>query len=233
MLASALRNRRVQPNSACLDEKRPVARFSERVWNIDWADCLPRTITSDEVVVEYSTVDEALPFIAANFAMVLEEEPETYAFLEQRTSAVKTRYYQEFGDVFRFSHQDKSVGFLICTPIDWSTYYLRFIIVLREYHGKKLFQGFLPILLDILKVNGVERVEAHTSPSNLAIVHILNKFKFNVVGTVLTDRWGALVHFTKFLNTDGEGIFLRQYCTGVKYQLRGRNRMDSPERRPL
>jgi ribosomal protein S18 acetylase RimI-like enzyme len=198
-----------------------VTRFSEAIWNVDWSAHLPRTLTDDGIAVEYAEVEKAFPFVARNFAVVFDEDPAASLFLPQRMTPAKRRYYEHFADTFEFTHDGRSVGFLICTPVDWSTYYLRFIAVLPEYRGRRLFQLFLPILLNILKAAGVERVEADTSPSNLAIVHILNKFMFNVVGTVMTDRWGSLVRFTKFLNEAGEGTFLRQYCTGIRYQLRG------------
>jgi hypothetical protein len=66
----------------------------------------------------------------------------------------------------------------------------------------------------------VERVDVETSPSNLATMHIMNRFRFNVTGQVLSERWGALVKFSKFLDGDCEKVFLRQYCTGIKYQTR-------------
>jgi hypothetical protein len=52
-------------------------------------------------------------------------------------------------------------------------------------------------------------------------MHIMGRLRFNVTGTCLSERWGANVHFTKFLNGDNERTFLQQFCSGVKYQLRG------------
>jgi len=138
--------------------------------------------------------------------------------------AAKNRYYEEYGDVFVFEHGNKTVGLLVCTPVDWGTYYIRFVAVLPEYGGRKLFQTLLPVLLDVLSASVVERVEAETSPSNLAFVHIMNKFSFNVTGTVLSERWGALVRFTRFLDGNSEDVFLRQFCTGVRYQTRAGNK---------
>jgi RimJ/RimL family protein N-acetyltransferase len=203
------------------EEAAPLRKFSESVWNIDWSEHLPCQVTQDGIVVDYSTFERALPFIAAHFATIYEEDPATSSFPQRGMTEAKSRYYRQFADTFEFKDRGETVGFFICTPVDWSTYYLRFIAILKEYQGKKLFQEFLPTLFDILGSAGVERVEADTSPSNLAIVHILNKFKFNVAGTNLTDRWGALIRFTRFLDRASEGIFLRQYCTGIKYQMRG------------
>jgi hypothetical protein len=77
------------------------------------------------------------------------------------------------------------------------------------------------VLFEELKRVGVERVECDTSPANLVMVHIMGRLRFNVTGTCLSERWGAYIHFTRFLNSDNERTFLRQFCSGVKYQLRG------------
>ena len=77
------------------------------------------------------------------------------------------------------------------------------------------------MLFEQLKRAGVERVEADTSPANMATMHLLTRLRFNMTGTTLSERWGAHVHFTKFLDERSEGVFLEQFCSGVKYQVRG------------
>jgi hypothetical protein len=64
-------------------------------------------------------------------------------------------------------------------------------------------------------------LEADTSPSNLAVIHLLARDRYNPTGMVLTDRWGAHVKLTKFLADPAEDAFLRQFCTGINYQQRG------------
>jgi ribosomal protein S18 acetylase RimI-like enzyme len=200
---------------------RAGSRFSQFVWELDWSEILPQVLTDDGIAVEYSTVERAFSFIGKNFAIMFEENSEHSPFLPQKVSEPRIRYYEQVADIFEFKQKDKSVGFLICTPGDWSTYYIRFVAILPEYRGRGLFQRFLPHLFEILRGVGMERVEAETSPANLAFVHLMTKFAFNVTGTTLTERWGALVRFTKFLDARSEEVFLHQYCTGIKYQLRG------------
>jgi RimJ/RimL family protein N-acetyltransferase len=93
---------------------------------------------------------------------------------------------------------------------------------LPEHQGRAAAQSFFRALFPLLQACGVERVELDTSPSNLAMMQIVTRLRFNPVGTTLTDRWGALVKFSKFLDEDCEGIFLRQFCAGVAYQERER-----------
>src|SRR5690606_32501306 len=93
--------------------------------------------------------------------------------------------------------------------------------VLPEHQGTAIVQRFFHgVLFPVLAAVGVERVEADVAPSNLAMVHIVTRAQFNASGTLLTERWGAHTRFTKFLCADSERVFLDQFCSGVKYQLR-------------
>jgi ribosomal protein S18 acetylase RimI-like enzyme len=196
------------------------ARFSEAIWNIDWSLHLPLALT-EGVTVAYSSFERARPFLAANLAAIVEEDPASSPFLQKAPTDAKVRYLQRNADYFEFKDGERTAGFMLCTPIDWSSYYIRLTAILPEYHGKKFPQRFLPTLFEVLKAAGVERVETETSPSNLAVMHIMNRFRFNVTGTVLSERWGALVRFTKFLDEESERVFLDQFCTGIRYQARG------------
>ena len=211
-----------QPDSSrrSTEIARPV-RFSKGIWNIDWDEHLPFALSTDGTTVEYSTFERASSFLAAHLAAIVEEEPSASPFLQRATTEAKTRYLRQNADYFEFKDGDVTAGMMICTPVDWSTYYIRLTAILPEYHGRKLPQRLLPKLFEVLKGAGVERVETETSPSNLAVMHIMNRFRFNVTGTVLSERWGALVRFTKFLDDESEQVFLRQFCTGIRYQARG------------
>lgn len=213
-----------------VDEASGIARrrlrerppLSQVLWQIDWRDELPVRVGSGEgVIVRYSGFERALPFIERNYAAIF-EEGEGSPFSSGSLTEKKLRYYREVADFFEFEVEGGTVALLVCTPLDWSTYYIRSAASLPEYQGKSLIQRFLPRVFTRLAQAGVERVEAHTSPANMATMHLLTRLRFNVTGTVLTERWGAQVHFTKFLDPPSEATFLHQFCAGVKYQLGGR-----------
>src|SRR5438045_1591649 len=153
-------------------------RFSETVWNVDWNAHLPMALSSDGVIVEYSNLERAQAFFAENLAAIVEEDPASTPFLQKAQSSAKTLYLRQFGDCFEFKDGSKTAGFMLCTPVDWSTYYIRLTAILPDYHGKKLPQRFLPKLFEILEDAGVERIETDTSPSNLAFMHIMHRFRF-------------------------------------------------------
>jgi hypothetical protein len=56
----------------------------------------------------------------------------------------------------------------------------------------------------------------------MATLHLLTRLRFNPTGTLLSDRFGATIHFTRFLDDASEDVFWRQFCTGVGYQRRER-----------
>ncbi len=196
--------------------------LAKMLWNIDWAECLPVTI-SEDVHVEYGSFTTASAFIAQHYAEIFEQVPGASVFTGGQSSTARARYYRSVADFFQFMHGADVVGILVCTPLDWSTYYLRSGAILPAYQNSKLMQRFVPLVFATLAGAGVERIETDTSPSNLRMMQLLTHLGFNVSGTVLTERWGAHVKFTKFLDEESERVFLDQFCVGVKYQLRGRS----------
>lgn len=215
------------PAPATAEQGSSLGPLSQVLWGFSWSDILPYGIGNEGVQVVGSTFDSALPFIHNHYAEIFHEDPTVSPFVT-KVDAARQRYYRAAGDFFEFVHEGRTVGLLIGTPIDWGSYYIRSAAALPRYQGKKIIQRFFPVLFEQLKRAGVERVEADTSPSNMATMHLLTRLRFNMTGTVLSERWGAHVHFTKFLDEASEGVFLEQFCSGVKYQLRGR-KTEGPE----
>ena len=214
---------------ASLDSTARPFRLSRALWDIDWAASLPVSLGTDGVTVEDSSFDRASSFVGEHYADLFDENAAS-PFSTRPGDGAKQRYYDLVGDFFEFRQSGRTIGFLTCTPHDWSTYYLRSAAVLRAHQGRGLVPAFCRrFLFGVLARAGVERVECDTSPANLTMVHVMTRLRFNVTGTHLSERWGAHVRFTKFLNGDCEDTFLNQFCSGVKYQIRGRERSDDNE----
>lgn len=199
--------------------------LSVELWGLDWESLLPLSLHDDGLVASYSSFEACKPFIAAHYPAIFEES-EGSPF-KSKPHAAKARYLELAGDFIQFSLRGEQIGVLIGTPLDWSSYYLRSAAVLPEHQGRGACQAYLRVLFPWLREHGVERVEFDTSPSNLAMLQVMTRMRFNPTGTVLSERWGAVVRFTKFLDQDCEGTFLRQFCAGVAYQERER-RPDHP-----
>ena len=211
-------------------ERRPspanseIARksLSQKLWDIDWASHFPLRPGGGEVTIEMTSWEEISRFAAQYYTAVFEEDPARSFFAFQGKKEFRERYYREAGDFFAFTADRKMIGMFIGTAQDWSTYYLRSVLILPEFQGKKLWTRFLESLLSCLGHHGVERVMVDVSPSNLPNVHALNKLGFNVTGYLASERWGALIQFVKFLSPGHEGGFLDQFCMGVRHQTKHR-----------
>jgi hypothetical protein len=77
-------------------------------------------------------------------------------------------------------------------------------------------------MFGVLGQAGVRRFELDTSPANMATIQVLTRLRFNVTGHITSERWGALLRLTKFLDERAEEVFLDSFCSGVRYQRRHR-----------
>lgn len=191
--------------------------LSEQLWDIDWERALPHSFDDGFSAVR-SSLARSADFIKEHYSTIFEESADS-PFRTQLSSS-KARFY-ELSDFVEFRREGRAVGLVISAPSDWSTYYVRSAALLPSVQGSAVIQRFFTrIIFPILAEAGVERVETDVSPSNTAMVHIVTRLSFNITGSLLTDRWGANTRFTKFLSRQSEGVFLNQFCSGVKYQLR-------------
>lgn len=192
--------------------------LSRAVWGLDWSEHLPTELPG-EITVHESHYDGALPFIREHYAAIFEEEANG-PFSSSRVSEAKERYYRLAGDFFELRHAERTVGLMICTLADWSTYYIRSAAILPACRGKKVMENLIAFLLPRLEAAGVERVEADIAPQNVASAMVLQHHGFHIGGTILTDRWGAHARLTRFLDPGREDVFLRQFCSGVRPRRR-------------
>jgi hypothetical protein len=193
--------------------------LSELLWGIRWADWLPFDLGGG-CSVHASSLAASTPFIRRNYARIFEDDG-TSPFRNDVLTPAKARYYEHCADFFEFTHKGETVGLLVCDPLDWSTYYIRSAAVLPEHQGRGPIQRFLTTcMFEHLARAGVTRVELDVAPSNLAMLHIATRMRMNPTGTVLTERWGALTRFTRFLSPEAHQTFLEQFCSGVNYQHR-------------
>lgn len=198
------------------------APLSVALWDIAWSDVLPHRFGTDGAVVHLSTFEKVRPFIERNYARIFEESAEDGPFSQgTRINRAKARYYTIAGDTFEFLYREETIGVLVCTPLDWSTYYIRTAATLPEHQGRQWVWRFVSeVLFDHLARHGIERVEFDVSPANMAMIHLATRNRCNPTGTLLTERWGSQIRFTRFLSPQSEDVFLRQFCNGVKYQTR-------------
>lgn len=201
-------------NEASLEKK----SFSSRIYGIDWSKYFPLKIADDEEIrmVDYTT---AMNFVKENHAEIFELEQWGNPFFKEELTAAKQCYYEEVADCFLFYKGDLCYGLHIGNPIDWASYYIRYSALKKEFRNQGRSQAFTNYLINTLRENSIARIEIDIAPSNLPNIHIHNKLQFNINGITLSERWGALLHFTKILNPAGEKVFLDRFCVGNRPQI--------------
>jgi ribosomal protein S18 acetylase RimI-like enzyme len=133
-------------------------------------------------------------------------------FLVEPMTAAKRRFCSET-DIFLFRAEDRTVGLLMGHPTDWSTYYIRTTAFIEEYRARGLMRQFAVGLWDALRDAGAARVETEVLPSNRPTLALLAKEGFIVTSAGVSERWGAMLRLTKFLATEPEEVFRRQFCS--------------------
>src|SRR5580658_6991842 len=186
---------------------RPVA-LSQRLWGLDWDRLLPWQI--DDVVVEAGSLEEAIPFMRDHYTEIFSTGDGR--FFTEMMSEAKRRFFAEM-DIFVLRVAGETVGLVMGHPSDWSTYYMRSVALLAQYRARGVFPRFLEHFYEPLRKAGVERIEADASPSNQAVIRLHLSEGSIVTATGSSERWGAFVRFTKFLNQEPHDVFHRQFCS--------------------
>lgn len=194
--------------------------LAERIWKIRWDEIFPLAMSQSGSFIDRISFERAGAFAAAHYAELFETEADDTRFLWQESNAAKARYYRDCADCFGFFADNELVGIIIGTATDWSTYYIRTSGILKAYQGHFFVQKFLDALFEHLPRYEVARLEAETSPSNIFTAQLFARLRFNMTGMVLSERWGTNLRFTKFLSEKHEEIFLKQFCSGVRPQLK-------------
>lgn len=206
----------LQDSSELKNNKRTPASI---IWGLNFSDYFPSTLAED-FTVSVVSYEEGNALINRFF-------PEIYNLKEAGTVSIisghnkqqdrdeelqKRKYYEYFGDYFVFRSLNGSfAGLGIGTFLDWSSYYFRNMVVMPEFRGKNLYQEFFAMLCHILKAHKVKRIEGDVSPTNRHHLHVLNRMGYTISGLKLEDRWGAMVHVTKFLDEAAEDQFGRNF----------------------
>jgi hypothetical protein len=194
---------------------RPAATLSQRLWDLDWTTILPWQL-DDDVTIHPGRFDEASEFARAHYPRIFGTGDGR--FIVEPTTPAKKRFGAEM-DIFLFhsrsiarEHGDDGIfGFFCGHPSDWSTYYLRSMAFLPECRRKHYGSAFFSRICEALGHAGIARIEGDTAPTNIAVGRILSKLGFIVTSTVCSERWGMLLRFTKFLESDLGASFTRQF----------------------
>lgn len=184
--------------------------FSKRVWGSDWRDELPWSF--DGVTAEPGTFDDALVFMQEHYARIFGGlGTDGSRFLADPLTESKRRFGGEM-DVVLYRDGARVVGIWMAHPADWTTYYVRSAAFLPEYRDKRVMSQFLERVYAPLAALGIERLECECSPANVPMMKLMASLGWIAVSTANSERWGATIRFAKFLRSEAEGVFTRQFC---------------------
>jgi hypothetical protein len=184
--------------------------LSAQFWGVDLWHALPRPMTSDGVEAVPGDITRIRDFLTQSFPYLTEEAQRGAA--NAVSMDAKRRYLQLGCDLIELRFEQRTVGVIVGAPEDWSSYYIRIFAVLPAFQRPALTRRFVrECLFEPLAACGVQRLVADTSPANLAMARGFSEMHFHVTGHQLSDRWGPLVRYTKFLDPACESVFLERF----------------------
>jgi hypothetical protein len=184
------------------------------MWGFSLCDLLPRNLSDDGVVAVAGDFARIGRFLNEQFSVFSEEAQGSLP--NYIVSNRKCEYLRDACDLIELRSNDETIGSLIGAPEDWSTYYVRVFALRRDFQRPGMIRRFIrECLFAPLAEHGVERICADTSPANVAMSRLLTELHFHVTGSQLSERWGPLVRYTRFLSPACEAEFRRKFGGGA------------------
>jgi hypothetical protein len=185
--------------------------LSARLWGLDLSAGLPQVLSTQGVEAVTGDLSRIRQFLLEQFPWFGEEH--LGATPTECMVDAKRRYLITACDVIELRHEGRTVGALVGAPEDWSSYYVRVFAVVPAFQQPGLIRRFVRehVFAPLIR-HRIERVTADTSPSNIAMSRMFTELHFHVTGHQLSDRWGPLVRYTKFLDPACEAAFQRRFA---------------------
>lgn len=184
-----------------------TASLSKRLWDLDWSEHGPWQF--GDVTVVSAPFEELQPFVAEHYAGIFETDRNPF-FNEPFTEG--KRRFLSMADTFLLLHEGRTIGYALGHPGDWSSYYVRNGAVLPEYRERRLSGFLMDALVAPLRAHGIQRMEGDCSPANTPMVRMMTQAGYVITGTNNSERWGTLLHFTKYLSEEANAAFMKQFC---------------------
>ena len=195
-------------------------RLSEEIFGFSWSDLVGRPIGTGGAVLRLADYAEVEAFLARHRSTLVAPEAARTGFAQLEDGPAKARFCERAMDAFVVEHGDGPVGVFVGQPWDWGTYYLRYLAMLPSHRGHGAVAGVIEQFAAFLGLHGFERLEADVSISHLAQLRRVIGCGFHPMGTLHSERWGALLHLVRFLSERHEAVFLDQFSAGLRSPVR-------------
>jgi hypothetical protein len=185
---------------------------TEQICNFSWINYFPVTLENTQIDVIPCENQLAYEFITNQLAPLFHSNPDHRFFIET-LNPNKLRFMQAFVDSFFFRNAlGETVGVFLGNLSSWNTYYLRYCGLLPNYQGRHLYPKFIRYLIQVLSQFHIDKLETDISPSNLRSIRANTSLSFMTSGITLSENWGSLLRFTKYIAHENEKTFIRQFC---------------------
>jgi GNAT superfamily N-acetyltransferase len=197
--------------------------LAQKIWGLEWNQHFPRILTAD-VSVDRIPAEEAWSLIHSLFPEVYQRDAQENRFKDDDSAEAKRRYYEALGDFFVFRDQaqkQRVIGMAVGTLLDWSSYNFRNIAIHPDYQNLGLYPLFFDYLASVMKAHGLRRIEGDVSPSNQHHLHVLNRLGCVVNSLGFSERWGVLLHMTRYLYQEDREHCARMFSMTASSDIAG------------
>lgn len=201
-----------------------AAPLSTKLWGLDLTRNLPHVLSHDGITAVPGDLTRIRTFIAEEFPAFGEEI--VGAGPNASIIDAKRWYLASACDAIELRANDLTVGVFVGAPEDWSSYYIRTFAVIQMYQRHGLIRRFMrECVFGPMESAHIERIVADTSPANLAMARCFSELHFHATGHQLSERWGPLVRYTRFLDPACEAAFCKRFA-GIAPDRATRNRKE-------
>lgn len=195
------------------------SKLSELIWGVNWKNYLPCSLGSSDYKLVFTDSKEFFKLKKSELSFLITSEETTDQFLKEINKVEKNNYLENVSDFFIIKKNQVIVGLVICELMDWSTYYLRYIFLDPNHRGQELTKSFVIFIEKILSNFNVDKLVCEISPINSAQIIRMSELGFICTGNTLSERFGTLIKFTKFLKPDPLKVFGQQFTQSYRKKI--------------
>ncbi len=173
----------------------------------------PFEIPSLGVVMDHGDYSTTVRFIEKNHDRIFDSAQSDHFFQEPMTEKKET-FLRDKTDHFLFQKDGNVIGVVMGNPIDWCSYYIRYCAFEEKFQKLGIVQHSFPVLIQSISSMGFQQIEIDVSPSNHPQIQVMNRTGFIISGQMNSEKWGSLIRFTKYIDTQRQKTFLSIFTQG-------------------
>ena len=173
----------------------------------------PFKIPSLGVTMDHGDFSTTFRFIEKHHDRIFDSVHSDHFFQEPMTDK-KEAFLRDRTDHFLFQKDGAVMGVVMGNPIDWCSYYVRYCAFEEQFQKLGIVQHSFPVLIDYISSMGFQQIEIDVSPSNHPQIQVMNRTGFVITGQFNSEKWGSLLRFTKYIDTQRQKTFLRIFTQG-------------------